>query len=121
MQKIVLIAEDYDDSREFLRYMLELLGYSVDEARNGWEAVEYVQKKQPDLILMDISMPDVDGLAATQLIRNIDGAGDIPIVIVTAHSSRYYEKALAAGCNEVVSKPIDLTTIKSVLSRYLPS
>jgi two-component system, cell cycle response regulator DivK len=119
MAKRILVVEDYEDSREILRLMLEMLGYSVDEAVDGWQAFEYVKTNHPDLILMDISMPGVDGLAATQLIRNLEGTADIPIIIITAHSQRYRERAIAAGCNDVVSKPIDFETVKSIINRNL--
>jgi two-component system cell cycle response regulator DivK len=119
MPKTILVVEDYDDTREMMRFMLEMKGYAVDEASNGWTAVEYVKEKCPDLILMDISMPDVDGITATSLIKQIEDRCEIPIIFVTAHANRYQEKALAAGGNEVITKPVDSVVLYSVISKYL--
>lgn len=119
MPKTILVVEDYDDTRELMRFMLEMEGYLVDEADNGWAAVEYVREKCPDLILMDISMPDVDGITATALIKQIEDRCDIPVVFVTAHAKRYQDKALEAGGNEIITKPVDSAVLYSVVSKYL--
>ncbi len=108
MPKTILVVDDYDDAREMMRFILELEGYTVDEASNGREAYEYVRGKCPDLILMDISMPDVDGITVTQLIKQIEACCDIPIVFVTAHADEYQEKAIAAGGKEIICNSHDL-------------
>src|SRR5258707_5535914 len=81
----VLIVEDSDDARYFMRLALEQLGYLVVEAENGASAVEVAKRERPDIILMDLSLPIMDGLAATEKIRARQELNNIPIVAVTAH------------------------------------
>jgi CheY-like chemotaxis protein len=119
MPKTILVVDDYEDTREMMRFMLEMDGYLIDEASDGWEAFEYVKEKCPDLILMDISMPNVDGITATQLIKQIEACCDIPVVFITAHVDRYQEKAVAAGGKEVITKPIDFDVLRGITSKYL--
>ena len=121
MPKTVLIVEDYEDTRELIKFMLEVLGLDVLEAADGQQAVDCTKTKHPDLILMDISMPVMDGIVATRIIRTLVDAGgaNVPIVCLTAHGSSYGKEALAAGCNEVVSKPVDFETLKPIVSQYL--
>jgi len=104
----ILIAEDHQDSREALQTLLEAAGYSVVVATNGREAVDRARTCAPDLILMDIMMPEVDGFQATRTIRQEEGElGDVPIVAVTAmEGSRALTRA--AGCDDFVSKPINV-------------
>ena len=116
----VLVVEDYDETRFMLKVSLELSGYRVLEAVNGEEAVAVAQREDPDLILMDIGLPVLDGFAATRLIREDPGLRDVPIVAVTAHGTPEYRvKALAVGCNEFVTKPIDYDRLNSVLIRLI--
>jgi two-component system, cell cycle response regulator DivK len=119
MSKTILLVEDYDDSREMLKVHLEMLGYRVVEATNGYDAVEYVKQELPDLILMDMSMPEIDGLNATRRIRELAETDRIPILCVTAHGDYYNEKAIEAGCREVVAKPVDLESLTGIVERYL--
>jgi two-component system, cell cycle response regulator DivK len=120
MNKKILIAEDYDDARNLMCFMLRHGGYQIFEATNGKEAVEVARLEHPDLILMDISMPIMDGFTATQLIRESgDGISSIPIIAVSALNFMYLEEALKAGCNEVVSKPVDFDRLDSVMKKYL--
>ena len=86
MSKKVLIAEDYADTRSFMKFLVESYGYQVLEATDGQEAVETVQHEKPDLVLMDLAMPVMDGLAATRVIRGFDGMSKLPIIAVTALS-----------------------------------
>ncbi len=90
MVKKVLIAEDYADTRSFMKFLVESYGYQALEASDGQEAVAAVQKEQPDLILMDLSMPVMDGLTATRVIRGFEGMTKLPIIAVTAHGQSYY-------------------------------
>ena len=115
----VLVVEDYADSREFLKYLLEHSGCQVLEAANGYEAVEAVKRQVPDLILMDISMPVMDGLTATRKIRESVKSRKVPIIAVTAQGDSYYKKAIEAGCNGLIDKPLDFNTLKSFLNQYL--
>lgn len=102
-----------------LKFHLEDTGYRVVEAANGYEALELVKQELPDLILMDMSMPEMDGVAATRRIKELAETDEIPVICVTAHDHFYSEKAIEAGCVEVVSKPVDLENLGKVIERYL--
>jgi CheY-like chemotaxis protein len=116
----VLVVEDFEDNRFMMRRLLELSGYRVIEAVNGEQAVEAAESERPDLILMDLSLPKLDGLAATRRIRQQDGAARVPIVAVSAHDTTdFHADALAAGCNEYVTKPIDFDQLESLLKKLL--
>ena len=120
MRSKVLVVEDYDDSREFMKFLLQDYGFDVAEAANGFEAVEAVKEQAPDLILMDISMPGMDGLTATRKIREQKAAGRMPIIAITAYGEAAHRKAIEAGCDASLSKPIDFDDLEPVLSQYLP-
>lgn len=95
-------------------------GYHVIEAVNGNQAVEQAVRERPDLILMDLSLPLLDGLAATRQIRGHDELSFVPIVAVSAHDSvDFHTEALAAGCNEYVTKPIDFDQLVQVLDKLI--
>ena len=114
----VLVVEDFEDNRFMMRRLLEMSGYRVIEAVNGNQAVEAAINERPDLILMDLSLPMLDGLAATRRIREAEGLGRVPIVAVSAHDSAdFHTEALAAGCNEYVTKPIDFDQLVQLLDR----
>ena len=114
----VLLVEDFEDNRFMMRRLLEMSGYRVVEAVNGNQAVEAAERERPDIILMDLSLPMLDGLAATRRIRAHDGLSKVPIVAVSAHDSAdFHAEALAAGCNEYVTKPIDFDQLVQLLNR----
>src|SRR3990172_10736167 len=114
----ILVVEDYDDTRLLLRQALENKGYGVVEATNGQEAVGLVQREHPDLILMDLDLPILDGIAATQQIRNQSEMDELPIVAVTAYPLSYtHVKAFAKGCNEYMAKPIDFGELDRLFKR----
>ena len=118
--RTIMIVEDYDDTRVLLKQVFEGLGYSVVEASNGQEAVDIADREHPDLILMDLDLPILDGIAATQRIRQQSHMEGVPIVAVTAYPMSYSRvKAFAKGCNEYVSKPIDVSELTSLVNRYL--
>lgn len=119
MNKKILIAEDYADARSLMKYLIESYGYQVLEAANGEEAVEKVKLDKPDLILMDMSMPVVDGLTATKTIRGFDDMGKLPIIAVTAYGHSYYRQAIEAGCDDLINKPLDFTQLEGLINRYL--
>jgi two-component system cell cycle response regulator DivK len=119
MQKTILVVEDTEDSRQMMKFLLEMFGYIVIEAENGQQAVKSAAEHHPDLILMDMSMPVMDGLAATKAIRKCDGATRIPIIAVTALGNQIYKSAIEAGCNELISKPIDFSTLQPVIEKHL--
>ena len=119
-EKTILVVEDFEDNRFMMRRLLELGGYRVIEAINGQEAVTMAAQARPDLILMDLSLPQIDGLAATRSIRQLDGLGRIPIVAISAHdTSDFRTEALAAGCNEYLTKPVDFDRLESLLKVLL--
>lgn len=116
----VLVVEDFEDNRFMMRRLLEMSGYRVVEAVNGSQAVDMAESESPDIILMDLSLPVLDGLAATRRIRERNGAGRTPIVAVSAHDSAdFHAEALAAGCNEYVTKPIDFDQLVQLLDQLL--
>ena len=119
MAKKVLIVEDYDDTRFLMKFLLESYGCQVIEAADGLEALDKVRSTHPDLILMDISLPMVDGLTATRAIREFDSKSKLPIIAVTAFGSSYYKKAIEAGCNDLISKPLDFDTLEPIINQYL--
>src|ERR1700693_2464568 len=107
-KKLLLVVEDFEDSRFMIRRLLEMSGYRVMEASDGEQAVKLALEERPALILMDLSLPKLDGLAATRQIRKHTGLGEVPIVAVSAHDSpQSRTEALDAGCDEYVTKPID--------------
>ena len=115
---VVLVVEDFEDNRFMMRRLLEMSGYRVVEAVNGNQAVEMAASERPDIILMDLSLPQLDGLAATRRIRTQEVSGRVPIVAVSAHDSAdFHAEALAAGCNEYVTKPIDFDQLVQLLDR----
>jgi CheY-like chemotaxis protein len=116
----VLVVEDFADNRFMMRKLLEMSGYQVVEAVDGKEAVEMAESARPDLILMDLSLPRLDGLDATRRIRELDGLSRIPIVAVSAHDTNdFHADALAAGCNEYVTKPIDFDELDTLVKKLL--
>lgn len=116
--RIILVAEDHPDSRDALKTLLEAMGYGVRLAADGREAVSEALAAQPDLILMDIMMPEVDGLEATQQLRKAEGFRQVPIVALTAMEGAR-DRALAAGCDDYVTKPIDLPAFFSKIQHWL--
>jgi CheY-like chemotaxis protein len=107
-QRTILIVDDFDDTRLLLRTWLQKKGYRVLEAENGNQAVAKAESAQPDLIIMDVEMPELDGLAATRKIRALPNSEDVPIVVVSAYGADLFRaEALAAGCNEYVSTPFE--------------
>jgi len=119
-KKVFLVVEDFEDSRFMMRRLLEMAGYQVLEASDGEQAVRMAFESRPALILMDLSLPKLDGLAATREIRKKKVLQKVPIVAVSAHDSpQTRAEALAAGCNEYVTKPIDFDNLNAVVQRYL--
>jgi len=119
-KKFFLVVEDFEDSRFMMRRLLEMAGYDVLEASDGEQAVKMAVEARPVLILMDLSLPKLDGLAATRQIRQKKGLKAVPIVAVSAHDSpESRTEALAAGCDEYVTKPIDFDHLTKLLQRFL--
>lgn len=107
-QRTILIVDDFDDTRLLLRTWLQKKGYRVVEAENGNRAVAAAESVRPDLIIMDVEMPELDGLAATRKIRELSNFQKVPIVAVSAYGAdQYRDHAIAAGCDEYVSTPFE--------------
>ena len=116
----VLLVEDTEDNRFMMRRLLEMSGYRVVEAMNGEEAVKLARAESPQLILMDLSLPVIDGLAATRLIRKVPALEATPIIAVSAHdTSDFQAEAVEAGCNSYVTKPIDFTELEKLINQLL--
>ena len=117
--KKILVVEDVDSSRDLVVQLLED-DYEVLEAVNGEEAVALAEKERPDLILMDLSLPVMDGWEATREIKAKDDLKSVPIIALTAHAMKGdEEKAKAAGCNDYMTKPIDEDELFAKLAKYL--
>jgi two-component system cell cycle response regulator DivK len=109
--KKILIVEDDEKSLYLARFILENEGYEVIETRNGLEALDKLSKESPDLILMDMQLPKLDGYEATRRIKADERLAKIPVVALTAYAMKTnQEKSLAAGCSGHIEKPIDPTT-----------
>jgi CheY-like chemotaxis protein len=120
MGHTILVVEDTADTRELMRLMLELEGYRVLEAENGREAVETAIRERPDAILMDMSLPMMDGCQATRHIRAQPGMVAVPIIACTAHNRwEWRSKAILAGCTDFMTKPLDPEVLAAMLSRYI--
>ena len=116
----VMVVDDSDDIRTLICMNLRCKGYQVLEAANGEEAVELATRSHPGLILMDLSMPVMDGYEATRRIKALPGFCEVPVVAISAFCDpSNNHRALEAGCAECVSKPIDFPSFNSLVSRYL--
>ena len=116
----ILLVEDTEDNRHMMKKLLEMSGYRVLEATNGEEAVQVTSKESPELILMDLSLPIIDGLAATRLIRNLPDGNQLPIIAVSAHDTAdFHADALAAGCDAYITKPINYPELEEVVARLM--
>ena len=116
----VLLVEDTEDNRQMMRRLLEMSGFRVVEALNGREAVELAFAVRPQIILMDLSLPLIDGITATRQIRSLPELSRVPIVAVSAHDTAdFHSLALAAGCNAYVTKPIHYPELEEVVKRLL--
>lgn len=116
----ILLVEDVDDARYFMRLELEHLGYRVIEAGDGQKAIELALAEHPDIVLMDLSLPGIDGLEATRRIRQDAQMSQVPIIAVTAHmESNFNDGAKASGFDAYVTKPIDMDWLNELISGLL--
>jgi two-component system, cell cycle response regulator DivK len=117
---IILNIEDNFENRMLIRRVLMAEGYEIIEAGNAGEGLEVLKTQHPDLILMDINMPDMDGYSLTARIRSIPDFKNVPIVALTANVMRGdREKSLEAGCDGYIQKPIDIDILPQQVERYL--
>ena len=121
MTRHILVVEDQEDNRQIMRDLLTANDYEMTEAENGEEALAAVAKDRPDLILMDIQLPVMDGCEATRRIKADPSLSSIPIIAVTSYAlSGDEEKARAAGCNDFVPKPFSPRQLLAKIRQYLP-
>lgn len=119
-QRTILIVDDFDDTRLLLRTWLQKKGFRVVEAENGYRAIVAAESARPDLIIMDVEMPELDGLEATRRIRKLSGFAEVPIVAVSAYGAdQYRDQALAAGCNEYVSTPFEPDELERLIMEII--
>lgn len=117
----ILVAEDDADIRLMVKTLLELKGYRVVEAGDGQQTIETAQAVLPDLILMDLQLPRLNGFAVTRFVRQNDLLSHVPIVIITGHDpAKHRNLAVAAGCNAYIQKPIDFELLEELLAAFLP-
>ena len=120
MPQKILVVEDNDRNRKLLRVLLRAKGYEVIEAANAEETMNYLEIQKPDLILMDIQLPNTDGLALTRKIRSEVKTAHLPIIAVTAYAMKGdRERILEAGCDAYVSKPIDTHQLSLLIADIL--
>ena len=121
MTKRILVVEDQEDNRQILRDLLSNAGFEMIEAEDGQQALTQAAKHKPDLILMDIQLPLLDGYEATRRIKADPALNAIPIIVVTSYAlSGDEEKARAAGCDAYVAKPFSPRALLAKIREYLP-
>lgn len=119
-EKLVLHVEDNSDNRMLVRRLLQAYGYQVVEAENAAKARELVKTVQPDLILMDINMPDEDGYTLTNDLKSMPHLASVPIVAITANVMKGdRERTLSAGCDGYIDKPIDVDRFIDQVERFI--
>ena len=121
MSKRILVVEDQPDSRQIIRDMVAGTDYEITEAENGEEALAAIAKQRPDLILMDIQLPIMDGYTATRLIKTDPALRSIPIIAVTSYALAVEEKkARAAGCDDYMTKPFSPRQLLAKIRQHMP-
>ncbi|MFZ5879649.1 MAG: response regulator [Chloroflexota bacterium] len=119
-KKTILYVEDNPDNRSLIRRVLEAEGYAILEAPHASAALALLKTTRPDLILMDINMPEMDGYTLTARIRALPAMSQVPIIAVTANVMRGdREKSLEAGCDGYIQKPIDIDALPNQIERYM--
>src|SRR5438270_8989204 len=119
MSKLILVVEDQEDNRQIIRDLLSATDYEITEAISGEQALAAVAKRRPDLILMDIQLPIMDGYEATRRIKADPALRSIPIIAVTSHAlSGGEEKARGAGCDDFVAKPYSPRQLLAKIKQY---
>ena len=118
----VLVAEDDEDIRLMMLMLLRMKGYKTAEARDGQETLEVAQELRPDLILVDLQLPRLNGFGVARFVRQHEALHRVPIIVVSAHDpAKHRAPALAAGCNAYVQKPIDFDSLDGLILNLLAS
>jgi two-component system cell cycle response regulator DivK len=121
MSKRILVVEDTEDNRQIIRDLLSSVGYELIEATDGAEGVALARRHHPDLILMDIQLPQIDGYEATRQIRGISELAQVPIIAVTSYALSGDEaKTRAAGCDGYIAKPFSPRQLLAKVREFLP-
>jgi two-component system, cell cycle response regulator DivK len=117
---LVLLVDDYDDARDLYRHYLTRQGYRVEEASDGFEAIEATVRVQPDIVVMDMSLPVIDGWEATRRLKRDAQTARIPVMALTAHTLPLEKwRALACGCDAFITKPCLPRTLGAAIARVL--
>ncbi len=120
MARTILIVEDDPKNLILFRDLLQVNGYETIEANNGKQGVELARVQKPDLILMDMQMPEMDGLEATRIIKADATTSNIPVIAITSYAMKGdEEKILEAGCDGYLAKPIDIKELLKEVNEYL--
>ena len=118
--RTILVVEDYEDVRRMLKVLLESEHFRVLEASTGAQALKVVKNERPDIILMDLALPGIDGFETIRRVRKIDGFQNTPIIVLTAYSAQStFETAVRAGTNYFMAKPIDFDELAELLDDIL--
>jgi len=116
----ILYIEDNFDNRLLVRRVLEIEGYRVIEAEDGIQALDHLRSETPDLIIVDINLPDMDGYEVTTRLKQIPSMAKVPVIAMTANVMKGdREKTLAAGCDGYISKPIDIDSLPDQIAKFL--
>jgi len=116
----ILIVDDYEDSRQMMRKLLELIGYAVLEADNGLEAVRLTKEKRPNLVIMDLGLPLLSGTEAARMIRETPETSEIPIIILSAYdAASARDELIVSRCNGYLTKPVDYPTLEKTIQALL--
>ncbi len=118
----ICIIEDNEKNLYLIKYLLEMNGFQVIYAMNGLDGIELVEHEAPDMVLLDIQLPEMNGYEVAQKLREIEGRENIPIIAVTSYAMPGdKEKALEAGCTGYIEKPINPETFIDEVNRFLPA
>ena len=122
LDRIVLVVDNNQDTRRVLRLYMEVAGCDVIEAEDGETAIQQAKEHRPNLILMDLNMPNLDGFEATRRIREIEGMKEVPILILSSYiyDAEIKRRAMMEGATDCLWKPNDIVKLKTVVSKYLP-
>ena len=121
MTKLILVVEDHEDNRQILRDLLGSAGFDMIEAENGEDGLTQAATRRPDLVLMDIQLPQMDGYEVTRRIKSNPVTRSIPVIVVTSYAlSGDEELARAAGCDAYVTKPFSPRQLLAKIREFLP-
>ena len=119
-KKLILIVDDNEKNRKYLRVVLQKTGYGVLEAEDGEEGVRLARENLPAVILMDVRMPQMDGIEATRILKSDSATSKIPVVITTSSAMKGNREKIVSetGCDDYITKPVEINTLLSAVKRY---